>query len=77
MLVVSRFTRPRVFQGKRALLYDQETRGVLDTLVRTKAKVVILFLRRGIHPPSLVTGKGAFLVIGGNDILTQFWAQSF
>ena len=58
-----------------AVVDDRVPGGELDVVVGPEAEVVVLLLGRGIHPPALVAGEGAFLVVARNHVLPQFGAD--
>ena len=62
---------------ERLVLDDRVAGGVLDVLVDAETEVVVLLLRRRIDPAALVTGKRSLLVIAGDDVLPQLWANRF
>jgi hypothetical protein len=47
--------------------------GVLDVVVGAEPEVVILFLRRCVHPAPLIAGERALLVVARHQVLTQLW----
>ena len=51
---------------------DEIVGGLLEFAVGAKTEVVVLFLRRGVHPAALVTVERKFFVIAGDDVLPQF-----
>ena len=50
---------------------------VLHVVVGAEPEVVVLLLRRGVHPPTLIAGERALLVVGRDDVLPQLGADSF
>jgi hypothetical protein len=50
---------------------------VLHVVVGAEAEVVVLLLRRGVHPSTLVAGERALLVVGRDDVLPQLGADGF
>ena len=47
----------------------------LHFVVRTEPEIVVLELRRGVDPSALLTAEGSFLVVVGDDVLSQFWPE--
>ena len=50
---------------------------VLQVVVGAEPEVVVLLLRRGVHPPTLIAGKRALLVVGRDDVLPQLGPNLF
>ena len=74
--VVSRV--PLAGRGERegGVLDDHVVRSGFQIVVGAKAEVVVLLLRRRVHPPPLVATEGPLFVVLGNDILPQFGADA-
>ena len=70
-LLTGRRRRRRRHPGERGVLHDRVRRRVLDVVVGAEAEVVVLELRRGVHPPSLVTTERTLLVVAGHHVLAQ------
>src|SRR6476619_5091832 len=77
-------TSPRVRHRRRArnrrpegaMLYYRIAGRVFQVVVGAEPEIVVLLLRRGVHPPTLVAGERALLVIGRDDVLPQLGADS-
>ena len=54
---------------------DEIVGGLFEFAVGAKSEVVVLVLRRGVHPTALVTVERKFFVIAGDDVLSQFGAD--
>jgi hypothetical protein len=57
------------------VLEDDEAVDLLHLVVRAEPEGVDLALRRGVDPPALVARERAFLVVGGDDVLTQLGSE--
>ena len=57
--------------GERALLDHREVQ-LLHIVVGAEPEVVVLRLRRGVHPAPLVPAERPFLIVGADDVLPQF-----
>src|SRR5262249_19774938 len=60
---------------KRVMFDDQVVRGGLHYVVGSKAKVIVVSLRRRVDPPALVTAERALLVVVGDDVLAKLGAN--
>src|SRR5262249_44892439 len=49
--------------------------GLLQIVVGAEAEVVVLLLRRGVHPAALIAREGPLLVVSRDDVLPQRPAQ--
>ena len=59
-------------------MFDYRIAGrVLHVVVGAEPEVVVLLLRRGVHPPTLVAGERALLVVGRDDVLPQLGPNLF
>ncbi len=57
--------------AERAVLDHRIAARVLDVVIGAEAEVVVLLLRRRVHPTTLVAGERAFLVVCRDDVLAQ------
>ena len=53
------------------MLDDEIARRLLHLVVGAEAKVIVLPLRRGVHPPALIPAERPLLVVVGHDVLPQ------
>jgi hypothetical protein len=53
------------------VLDDRVSGGVLHVVVGAEAEVVVLPLRRGVHPAPLVAGERPFLVVARHHVLPE------
>ena len=58
-------------QGKGVVLDDEVVRLQLHLVVGAEAEVVVLALRRGVDPSSLVAAERPLLVVVGDDVLAE------
>src|SRR6476660_3543564 len=68
--------RARNRRPEGAMLYYRIAGRVFQVVVGAEPEIVVLLLRRGVHPPTLVAGERALLVIGRDDVLPQLGAHS-
>jgi hypothetical protein len=50
---------------------------VLHVVVGAEPEVVVVLLRRGVHPPTLIAGERALLVVGRDNVLPQLRPNFF
>jgi hypothetical protein len=69
--------RRRCRPAEGAMLDHRIAGRVLQVVVGAESEVVVRLFRRRVHPPTLVAGERALLVVGRDDVLPQLGADSF
>jgi len=67
----------RIWEWHCLVLEDDVARGVIEVVVGAEPEVVVLLFGRCVDPSALVAGERSFFVVGGDDILAEFWADGF
>src|SRR5215207_10856892 len=60
-----------------SMMHDDVSAAVLQVVVRAESEVVVLQLRRGIHPATLIAAERSLLVISGDDVLPELGPDPF
>jgi hypothetical protein len=75
--IVTRFSGPRVPNGKCGMLEDEVVGFQLHVIIRSEPEVIVLVFRRCVDPASLVPAERHFLIVSRDDVLPEFGADCF